>query len=415
MRNMDKVLSLMLVVVFLTSLVTLQPATVKAQSKTITVPDDYPTIQAAIGNASVGDTVFVKRGTYYVNTLEIDKPINLVGQDPSQTIINGLRDQDKTYPIPYEKSALRILSSNTVISGFTITNCYNGISFGYHLNLNSVNITGNYLIDNWIAVDLTGTYLKAQNFVISNNIFTNDTYAIIFSGSDSEITNNQISSCLFSIRISGSENLVISYNHIFNNSFGLSLQNTSNVNIFVNNFIGSIGNNSNMHEIGYGVEFVHNSIDTIIHDNNFEGNTHGINLKNYLLIIDNNPVLQGFGNIVYHNNFVNNNSSANIEHQYPYSEAYRQLQAQYKNLNSSINGSDLVSWDNGKVGNYWSDYNGHGSYVIDENNTDHYPLTQQVYISTTEPTLSPIILPIIIIAVVAVGVSLIVYFKKSKH
>ena len=41
--------------------------TVLAEPKTIVVPDDYPTIGWAIGNASEGDTIFVKKGTYYEN------------------------------------------------------------------------------------------------------------------------------------------------------------------------------------------------------------------------------------------------------------------------------------------------------------------------------------------------------------
>jgi pectin methylesterase-like acyl-CoA thioesterase len=33
-------------------------------SKTLIVPDQYPTIQAAVNNATAGDTIFVKKGTY---------------------------------------------------------------------------------------------------------------------------------------------------------------------------------------------------------------------------------------------------------------------------------------------------------------------------------------------------------------
>jgi len=64
--NMSKNIALLLVLVFLvaSSIITFLP--VKAEPKTITVPDDYPTIQAAVGNASAGDTVFVKSGTYEV-------------------------------------------------------------------------------------------------------------------------------------------------------------------------------------------------------------------------------------------------------------------------------------------------------------------------------------------------------------
>jgi subtilase family serine protease len=43
------------------------------------------------------------------------------------------------------------------------------------------------------------------------------------------------------------------------------------------------------------------------------------------------------------------------------------------------------------VGNYWSDYIGQGSYVIDQDNVDNYPLTQQVDINSiaATPTINP--------------------------
>lgn len=86
MRSLGKALTLMLVVIFLTYLVMLQPATVKAQPKTITVPDDYPTIQSAIDHANAGDTVFVKAGEYIVSGfgLTIDRSISLMGENKTE-------------------------------------------------------------------------------------------------------------------------------------------------------------------------------------------------------------------------------------------------------------------------------------------------------------------------------------------
>ncbi len=71
----------------------------------------------------------------------------------------------------------------------------------------------------------------------------------------------------------------------------------------------------------------------------------------------------------------------------------------------SPNGTDEVSWDNGQVGNYWSDYFtkypnateldssgiGNTPYVIDSNNIDNYPLTSASKISlvSSSPTLTP--------------------------
>jgi hypothetical protein len=58
---MSKTLALALVLLFLTAstITTFLPA--KAENKTIVVPDDYPTIQAAIGNATSDDTIFIKK------------------------------------------------------------------------------------------------------------------------------------------------------------------------------------------------------------------------------------------------------------------------------------------------------------------------------------------------------------------
>jgi len=53
------------------------------------------------------------------------------------------------------------------------------------------------------------------------------------------------------------------------------------------------------------------------------------------------------------------------------------------------NATGVVSWDNGVVGNYWGDYSGSGYYVIDENNTDHHPLTQPVDVNSIAPTPTP--------------------------
>src|SRR4030042_748243 len=60
----------------------------KVSAGTITVPDDYPTIQEAINNANEGDTIFVRNGTYS-NDIAVSKPVSLVGEAPDSTIING--------------------------------------------------------------------------------------------------------------------------------------------------------------------------------------------------------------------------------------------------------------------------------------------------------------------------------------
>ena len=75
-----RVFTLILIGLITLCIISVQP--IKAVSRTIVVPDDYPTIIAAIANAAEGETIFVKKGTYegLINqTLVINKTISLVG------------------------------------------------------------------------------------------------------------------------------------------------------------------------------------------------------------------------------------------------------------------------------------------------------------------------------------------------
>jgi len=58
----------------------------KSSGSTITVPDDFPTIQAAAGNASDGDTIFIRAGLYN-ESVTLDKALTLLGEDRSNTTI----------------------------------------------------------------------------------------------------------------------------------------------------------------------------------------------------------------------------------------------------------------------------------------------------------------------------------------
>jgi hypothetical protein len=415
MGSTAKSFGLLLIVLFIASLVTFQSATVKADSpKTIIVPDDYSDIQTAINQASNGDTVLVKEGTYFVdtigidnfvNTIVIDKSIKLIGQNCSNTIINGQRSphyQFKSWNYP---SALNIVASNVVISGFTITNCYNAITFGYNNKLNSVNISGNILTDNWWGIEFDDN-LIADNFLISNNTITDSMLGV--SGSNCKISNNNFLNYSL-VGIQGSQNLIVNNNR-FSNSSGLTLSQTFNTKIYQNIFSNGFG----------CLNFSVKVSNTFVYNNIFANNTSVLNLQNWLLIYNGKVIPQSSGNLVYNNNFINNKKNVNVEHQAPYSEeAYRQLENRYKNSSLPINGTVIVSWDNGQVGNYWSDYDGNGSYVIDENNVDHYPLIQQVDISSIAPTpieplFAPLTIGIITISIIAVLISVVLFRRHRK-
>ncbi len=168
---------------------------VKAESKTIIVPDDHPTIQEAVNAASDRDTILVRSGVYYgcSNPLAImvfvNKSISLVGENKSTTILEG-------YVNGFDR-IIHIEADNVTIRGFTIQNvgsiwcdCGGGIfvaasegsrisdnifrnPYATAINLwsaNNTEITDNIFVDNGNAI-----YFKpwSNNNIIYHNNFVN--------------------------------------------------------------------------------------------------------------------------------------------------------------------------------------------------------------------------------------------------
>lgn len=61
----------------------------RVEAATITVPDDYSTIQEALGHADVGDTVVVRNETYD-EELTLDKSLALIGDSKLNTVVERL-------------------------------------------------------------------------------------------------------------------------------------------------------------------------------------------------------------------------------------------------------------------------------------------------------------------------------------
>lgn len=121
----------------------------------------------------------------------------------------------------------------------------------------------------------------------------------------------------------------------------------------------------------FGIQFQH-CTNAAVFSNNITNNDIGVSLQNYALYnYSNSPYnyseYVGFGNKFYNNELVNNTQNAVIEHA---------ISSDTINGDPIGNGTDVVSWDSGKIGNYWGDYGGNGNYIIDKNNIDHYPLVQ---------------------------------------
>jgi parallel beta-helix repeat protein len=68
-------------------------------------------------------------------------------------------------------------------------------------------------------------------------------------------------------------------------------------------------------------------------------------------------------NIFYFNNFINNSQQVDFK--------------QYSGK-TTVDESYSNSWDNGSIGNYWSDNNNSNPYVLNDVNIDHFPLNKQI-------------------------------------
>lgn len=322
-----KGIALFVVLAFLTAYcIAFQP--VKAESRVIIVPDDYATIQSAVDAAVEGDRIYVKTGVYSEN-LEVNKSIALVGEDIDGTRIIGNWSENYLRPI-------------------TIT-------------CNGVTVTGFSLVDSWAGVCIN----NASESIISGNKIINNHYGIILtSASSNRITGNILESEKFGaygIQLNGASNNVIERNQITNLSEGIAVidefYSPSAVIISRNN---SILENSIKDCTDKAVWFKFTKENLMV-GNTISNSTIGLTL----MWTDNNKV--------YDNNFVDNGKQVAGG---PEPTWWVSSEIRYS----------VCQWDNGKEGNYWSNYTGVDAnhdgigdtlHVINEKNTDNYPLMSQ--------------------------------------
>jgi len=359
-----------LLLVFLLAPCLIAPLPATAAPKTIIVPDDYPTIRAAIGNATAGDTIFVKKGTYegpIDQTLVIDKSISLIGEDANATIINLHPPYNETWittQVFYDYyDAISIDANDVTLSNFTIT-----IRRGGDI---SVNGNRTRIIRNNISIIDIETGLRVKSAF--NVIAANSVWSIFLDNANSNmISNNTCGHLRLGYAHKTSAYNVISGNKIeagTRSLYGILIGSSSH-NVFCNNYIANCRSSFGGNGVAIGGEDAEN-------------------------------------NTFYHNNFVANNKHVGIYY-------------------GDLLGTNF--WDKGGEGNFWDDYNGTDSnrdgigdtpYVINGDNIDYYPLIEPfdvegdvVVLPPPEPF--PIILVAAALVIVAVGVGLLVYFRKIK-
>ncbi|MBE3116249.1 right-handed parallel beta-helix repeat-containing protein, partial [Candidatus Bathyarchaeota archaeon] len=219
-------------------------------------------------------------------------------------------------------------------------------------------------------------------------------------------------------------NSTISNSKVSRNVFGVNLDAAFNNSINGNLITG----NEN------GVNLRENSTNNIVQGNDINANTAvGI----YIATSDTNNIIK--------NNITNNNIGIDTEY-CPKTNTFLQNNL----LNNTKQWYDIAFtpwpihlefskgiWDDGKEGNYWSDYNGTDQNVdgigdvpnvLGTDNIDHYPLMKPVNVTleipefpdaenSTEPEPFPTVLVVASsgAAVALVSVGLLIFFKKRKH
>jgi len=129
-------------------------------ARRITVPDDFPSIHAALGEADEGDTVLVRKGVYEEAVTLVDNVV-LMGEDMLKTVILGKRRQPCV-----------IGADGATIMGFTIRNGTTGILCK---NTRPI-IKRNFIVDNKGA----GVHALISLPQIENNIIYRNEWTGIF-------------------------------------------------------------------------------------------------------------------------------------------------------------------------------------------------------------------------------------------
>jgi len=336
--------------------------------RTIKVPDDYLNIQAAIDNASEGDVVFVKNGTY-TEDLQINKSLSLKGEDRNSTVIRGTGN-----------ATILVRHDCVSISDFTIQSPVSTIyDYGIHL----LAVENCSVFHNNIESAENGIWLYDSSFIeiVENIIIGNWVEGIYLENSHhNSIINNRILDSFYNgVGIRSSSNNTIIENFISDNGGGgIYLAEGSSRNVIYANIITESGsgvqikseNNlikgNNLTANGIGI--IMGGSDNIITENMFANNLEqGISVFNPRYESQSEQNNQG-SNLVYRNSFVNNTKQVNTLYE----------------SNLYMYGSPPPNtWDNGTQGNYWSNYdgtdkNGDGigdiPYLILDIGQDNFPL-----------------------------------------
>ena len=184
--------------------------------------------------------------------------------------------------------------------------------------------------------------ISTNSTLSGNTIINNEVNGVILKGDNHNMFGNIIANNgNYGVDLYFSDYNTISKNKITENKIGIYLYGST---------YNSISDNSVINNSEAGLWFFGSHYNYLL-GNNITDNEKSMHFQ-----------MDSLGNTIYHNNFVNNELLLADE--------------------GSVN-----NWDNGTVGNYWSDYKGTDwdgdgigdtPYIIDENNRDNHPMMEPV-------------------------------------
>jgi parallel beta-helix repeat protein len=344
----------------------------------------------------------------YINDVDLTNNVN------GKPVYYWVNQQDRIVP---SDAGLVILKncSEIRVQNLNLSNNGNGISL---CNTSNSELVGNKFTQNLKGIELWWSH---NNSILYNQI-TNTTYdgIEIYHSENTTIAHNLIGNNENGIyHRAEAKNEAISENLILNNKHAAVIG-LLDYSLITNNFVVDNGGGIT---VGSACQVIRNNItknsaagiifgsNNLIADNYISKNQIGLVTNNGQgNIITQNSIIenddwgsrfqgQAENNLIYYNNFILNNGSelqASIKGYWVFGDLSTIFEEDHPPPQHVAGPAN--SWDNGTVGNYWSNYHllypyaqavenqpfSDEPYVIDDNNKDNYPLLRPIKFTTIE-------------------------------
>ncbi|VVB70550.1 Periplasmic copper-binding protein (NosD) [uncultured archaeon] len=343
-------------------------------------------IQEALNAAGPGDILAVRGGSYH-ESLNITKPVILAGSNhpllDSGAIGSAITLRADGITVQgfdirsTRQTGIRVLSSKNILVNNTISGCLDGLRVDYS--------RGNFIAFNDINNNTNGVtlYASSGNTIRNNNIRDNnineesDCGIFLIHSQDNLILGNELmENGDTSISLRSCRNNTLQGNNVSHNDwYGISLSEASNGNLLLENHAdsnrdagiyldssrGNVLRGNTASDNSRGIYLSFDSNDNLLEKNSVSGNDKGFHLANH-----------AGNNTLWGNTAKNNGYGIYLS----FSSGWN-LIFQNRLIDNGCNAYDMAKtnrWDNGSIGNYYSDL-GKVFYVPGGSGVDRHPMS----------------------------------------